>query len=64
MPILQQIFKLVDMFILITYSFHRPIMQKRKALKTLRIMLARLFVKAKERAKAKVKMQKQKKKIF
>lgn len=39
-------------------------MQKQKALKTLRIMLARLFIKAKEKAKAKVKMQKQKKKDF
>ena len=32
-------------------------MQDQKALKTLQIMLAQLFIKAKERAKGKVKMQ-------
>lgn len=36
-------------------SFHRPTMQKQKALRTLQTMLVQLFIKAKERAKEKVK---------
>lgn len=47
------VFKLVYVFV----CFYRPIVPKQKVLKTLQIMLARLFIKAKERAKGKVKMQ-------